>query len=88
MKDRPTPETDLLGYVPTDLAPAWPLVEHSRRLERQRDGLLEALKSIQRMCDEPAEEAGQEVPRFWVYVPAVRKKYEPAIASVKGGSDV
>jgi len=32
-----TPETDALGYIPTDIAPAWPLVEHSRKLERERD---------------------------------------------------
>jgi hypothetical protein len=34
---RATPETDSLGYIPTDLAPAWPLVQHARHLERQRD---------------------------------------------------
>ena len=41
-----TPETDDLGYIPTDLAAAWPIVEHARRLERQRNIAVAALKEL------------------------------------------
>ena len=46
MKDIPTPETDALGYIPTDLAPAWPLVEHAQSLERRLTMAREALQKI------------------------------------------
>jgi hypothetical protein len=38
---RATPETDSMGYTPTVLTPAWRLMQHARRLERERDEALE-----------------------------------------------
>jgi hypothetical protein len=46
MSTTPTPRTDALGYIPTDIGPVWQLVEHSKQLERE---LAEAREQLSRL---------------------------------------
>jgi hypothetical protein len=75
---RATPETDSMGYTPTVLTPAWRLMQHARRLERQRDELLEALYAIEeRFVD------GCDTCDDWKFMGETARA---AIAAVKGGN--
>ena len=78
MNERDTPETDAQGYgdgrhpyVPTDFA---------RRLERQRDELLEELGNIARANPKKWDEEVRDQFQQWV-----QNRARAAIASVKGG---
>jgi hypothetical protein len=44
INERPTPETDELGYIPTDIGPCWPLVEHAQKLEVERNEIKKELE--------------------------------------------
>lgn len=83
MNERPTPETDIIAADDNPLFRPWRrrICAHSRKLERQRDELLEALKHLLFL----AEKAQETAPDCGsVSVGEIDTICRAAIAKVKG----
>lgn len=88
MKERPTPETDIIAADDNPLFRPWRrrICAHARKLERQRDELLEALDACRTLLEVlPNEYVHKTSQEPLCYSPdGALGKARAAIAKVKG----